>query len=461
MQNIETKNKFDEIIEKMITENITGIDDSLYNLEHTEKISKVFKTVDSTGSFSNLDLSRKPKMEHLKSVITMLKDYVKVGEVKKKEAGEVMTPLDLVKLLLSDLENGVWSNPNLKWLDSCNGSGPFLVMVIYKLMVGLKDWESDEEKRYKHIVENMIYAGELQPKNMFLFVSAIDPFNEYNLNIYTGSFLEKEFDIHMKNVWNIEKFDIMVGNPPYQNGKDSNFYVKFIDKFYQISKEGSTLLYVVPNRFFQPSHKAHKAIVKSDIKIVYHNLNDYFQGISTHIGSFLIENKKPINSEVLCVFKNEKSIIDINSPLPTDIRMSSIVYKNLLDKIINNSDKVEFSKTKSDLYIKRQWKRWNSITEIGGDHVFNIVVSDYNLERDGKDGRWVKCDDLKKMEWYLSKSNIIRFLTKMFASAMNVPPFVWTIIPNIDLSNINDNKDLYEFFNLTNEEIKIIEENLR
>jgi type I restriction-modification system DNA methylase subunit len=194
MQNIQTKNKFDEIIEKMITENINGIDDSLYNLEHTEKISKVFKTVDSTGSFSKLDLSKKPKMDHLKSVITMLKDYVKVGEVKKKEAGEVMTPLELVKEMLSTLPEDVWSNPNLKWLDSCNGSGPFLVMVIYKLMIGLKDWESDEEKRYKHIVENMIYAGELQPKNMFLFVSAIDPFDEYNLNIYTGSFLEKEFD---------------------------------------------------------------------------------------------------------------------------------------------------------------------------------------------------------------------------------------------------------------------------
>jgi site-specific DNA-methyltransferase (adenine-specific) len=252
MQNIETKNKFDEIIEKMITENINGIDDSLYNLEHTEKISKVFKTVDSTGSFSNLDLSRKPKMEHLKSVITMLKNYVKVGEVKKKEAGEVMTPLELVKEMLTTLPEDVWSNPNLKWLDSCNGSGPFLVMVIYKLMIGLKDWESDEEKRYKHIVENMIYAGELQPKNMFLYVSAIDPFDEYNLNIYTGSFLEKEFDIHMKTVWGLEKFSIVVGNPPYQSSSDDirgskSIYNLFVDKSYIIS---TNVLMVTPSRWF-------------------------------------------------------------------------------------------------------------------------------------------------------------------------------------------------------------------
>jgi hypothetical protein len=45
--------------------------------------------------------------------------------------------------------------------------------------------EPDDEKRYKHIIENMIYVSELQPKNMFLYMNAIDPINEYNLNIYT------------------------------------------------------------------------------------------------------------------------------------------------------------------------------------------------------------------------------------------------------------------------------------
>jgi hypothetical protein len=86
-------------------------------------------------------------------------------------------------------------------------------------MVGLKEWEPDDEKRYKHIVENMIYVSELQPKNMFLYMCAVDPFDTYKLNVYTGSFLEKEFDYHMKNVWGIENFDIIIGNPPYQEQK--------------------------------------------------------------------------------------------------------------------------------------------------------------------------------------------------------------------------------------------------
>ena len=107
------------------------------------------------------------KMDHIKDVILMLRKYVKVGEVEKKKFGEVMTPLELVKEMLATLPEEVWSNPNLKWLDPANGTGPYPMWVIFRLMKGLEEWEPNEEKRYKHIVENMIYVCELQPKNMF------------------------------------------------------------------------------------------------------------------------------------------------------------------------------------------------------------------------------------------------------------------------------------------------------
>jgi hypothetical protein len=289
-------------------------------------------------------------MEHLKSVITMLKNYVKVGEVKKKEAGEVMTPLDLVKEMLATLPEDVWSNPNLKWLDSCNGSGPFLVMVIYKLMIGLKDWESDEEKRYKHIVENMIYAGELQPKNMFLFVSAIDPFNEYNLNIYTGSFLDKEFDIHMKTVWGLEKFNIVVGNPPYNENNSNNddkLYFKFIKKSFSILYEMGLLCFVLPDdsvSYIVKTEKMH-------IKLLNTNniVNRYFKGIGTKIVYFLsvkdINIKKTvfIDSE----YSNELMLNDMDVIL-MNIKDTEIINK--ISKFSKNRFKYKFAKYKGNNY---------------------------------------------------------------------------------------------------------------
>lgn len=168
------------------------------------------------------NIKKVPKLQHIKELILILRDYVHVGEIEKKKLGEVMTPLELVKDMLHTLPEEVWSNPNLKWLDSCNGTGPFLAMVVYKLMQGLRNWEPDEDKRYKHIMENMIYAGELQPKNMFLWITLMDPYNELNMNVYTGSFIDSGFDKHMKDVWGIDKFDIIVGNPPYQERKEGN-----------------------------------------------------------------------------------------------------------------------------------------------------------------------------------------------------------------------------------------------
>ncbi len=466
------KNIFEEIIDSLMLENYSDneeVTDYINSLSNDDRRVAILSLLDGDNNLwiklkSLIKNNELTKMEHIKDVVHMLREYVKVGEVEKKKFGEVMTSLDLIKEVIKPLPKEVWSNPDLKWLDPANGTGPFPIMVIYRLMLGLEEWQPDANLRYKHIVENMIYTCELQARNVFLWLCAVDPHDEYETNTYWGSFLGEGFDNHMKDVWglkSLESFDIVLGNPPYQKGKDSNFYVKFIEKFYKISKKGAYLIFIVPNRFFHPSHKAHKSIINYDINIVHHNLNRYFPNISTHIGSFLLkkENSPNSNKEVLCKFDSGEVVVDLNTPIPTDIKMSDIAYKKILDKIIKGEN-INLSKLNGDLYIKRQWKRWNSVTGIGGDHVFNCVL-DYDPQRDGKDGRWIKCSDIKKMEWYLSKSNIIRFLTKLFASAMNVPPFVWNIIPNIDLDKINNNEQLYEYFNLTEEEINLIETTIK
>ena len=93
----------------------------------------------------------------------------------------------------------------------------------------MKDVEGfeDTEIRYKHIVENMIYTCELQSRNVFLWLCGVDPKDEYTTNSYWGSFLDDGFDFHMKNVWDVDKFDIIIGNPPYQdNNKNGGIQPK-------------------------------------------------------------------------------------------------------------------------------------------------------------------------------------------------------------------------------------------
>ena len=281
-------NYFEEIIDMMILDGISGMNDTfrsaIRGLSRDKKrmtiLSLLDKDLNLFKRIKALTDKNIGKMDHIKDIILMLREYVKVGEVEKKKFGEVMTPLELVKEMLATLPEEVWSNPNLKWLDPANGTGPYPIMVIYKLMIGLAEWEPDAEKRYKHIVENMIYVCELQPKNMFLYMCAVDPFDTYKLNIYTGSFLEPEFDKHMKDVWGVEKFDVVMGNPPYNTGTSGgnggrDLWDKFIIKSLPFISKKGFLNFVHPSKWRRPENELFNLFKENNlIYLEIHNKQD-------------------------------------------------------------------------------------------------------------------------------------------------------------------------------------------
>lgn len=168
-----------------------------------------------------------------------------------KEFGEVLTPIWLVEDMMDTLQPDIWQNPELKWLDPCVGPGAFIQVVVERLMKGLEWTIPNEEERYKHIMENMIYVCELQPKNVFLFMYAFDPEDKYALNIYNGSYLSEGFNKHMADL-GVEKFDVIVMNPPYNKdsvttGTGHTLWDKFVTKTIDELIDGGYLVAVHPS----------------------------------------------------------------------------------------------------------------------------------------------------------------------------------------------------------------------
>jgi hypothetical protein len=246
------KNLYESIIQDMIVDGIVGMTPEIKkmiadapidkrrsmiltileenNVEHRLLCSKIQKTITSNNA---------SETKHIKDVVQMLREYVKVSAVEVKTMGEVMTPIELVEEMLDTLPDEVWTNPSLRWLDPCNGVGTFVSVIIYRLMKGLTTFQPDEKLRYKHIMENMIYVCELQAKNVFLYLYAFDPKDEYALNIYCGSYLDNGFDAHMQ-LLGVENFDVIVMNPPYQvlqegNTKTQSLWDKFVKKVLETS----------------------------------------------------------------------------------------------------------------------------------------------------------------------------------------------------------------------------------
>ena len=168
----------------------------------------------------------------------------------KAEKGEVFTPIEFIEDMLSHLPKSVWSNHNLKWLDPANGIGNFPVVVFYKLDEGLKAWEPNENKRRKHIIENMLYMLEIQSNNSRVARNIFEKLCDKcepnilttdSLKITAGELTKKGFP---------DKYDIIIGNPPFNAGGllkgGGTLWPLFVKKAFELVEDDGYICFVHP-----------------------------------------------------------------------------------------------------------------------------------------------------------------------------------------------------------------------
>ena len=205
---------------------------------------------------------------------------------------------------LNKLPEDVWHNPNLKWLDPAAGMGNYPVAIYMRLMKGLENVIKDEEARRKHILTEMLYMVELDKKNVFM-MKKIFCGKTYKLNIFQGSFIDIDIDFkHFKKV-NIElKFDIILGNPPFQYKKPENVKAQqiwhyFIKRSYEeLLEDKGYLLFIHPSGW-RDIDGDYENIFKyiTEHNLIYLSMNDYKEGkrvfdVTTNFDYYLVQNIK-------------------------------------------------------------------------------------------------------------------------------------------------------------------------
>ena len=133
-----------------------------------------------------------------KNIINQVGTLSTYDKQKSKDLGEVFTPGSLIKDMLRQLPKEVWSDMNKKWFDPCAGKGNFPAFIVHNLMTGLRTVIPNEEARYKHIVENMLYMSEYQQESAEAIERLFNPDGKYQLNLHVGDTLgmpEDFFDI--------------------------------------------------------------------------------------------------------------------------------------------------------------------------------------------------------------------------------------------------------------------------
>jgi hypothetical protein len=229
--------------------------------------------------------------------INEINDYIDellpVKKYEKDKFGEVFTPPILINKVLELFPKDIWSNPFKKWLDPSVGSGFFMIFVYLRLMDGLEKWETNINKRSKHIIKNMLFMVELNKNNCDIVVKLFGS----NVNIYCGDFLSKDYNL---------TFDCIVGNPPFQDdygvtnkgkrilGGKSKLYERIFLKSYDILSKDGLLAFIVPDNMFSGNgSESYRTLIKNFIPFVSFN-KTFFPSIQQPICYFLLKkNLKP------------------------------------------------------------------------------------------------------------------------------------------------------------------------
>ena len=209
------------------------------------------------------------KIVDKKSKGELIDKYLIPQELEKKKNAEVSTPFKLRQEMLDKIPADFWTTPK-KVFEPCAGKGGFVVDIIDRFMNGLKEVIPDENIRYKTIIEDCLYFSDINSTNIFICRLLIDPYNDYKLNYNEGNTLE----LDIKEKWNLNGFDAVIGNPPYNN----ELWAKFVDYSIKKLKNEGYLLYIHPCNWRKPNHKIGQIMKQFDIHYIkIYNIKDTFK----------------------------------------------------------------------------------------------------------------------------------------------------------------------------------------
>lgn len=451
--------------------------------------------------------------EFQKTVNEFIKEYERVSKLESKLFGEVFTQRRLIDEMLDALPKEVWNDHKLKWLDPAVGIGNFPAAIKDRYMESLVNIFPDDKERERYILEEMLYMCDISIKNLFILYNIFDKNNEFKLNVYRGSFLEEGFDKHMKEVWGLDGFDVIVGNPPYQdinnNGATKHgsgkLYPEFINKSVHILNEFGLLCFINPNTWFSGSEDSSTGkilhlfkkynLIKLDSESEKISLQKrYFEKVGTgELTYFVLEKKENykntlINNEFYLNIKKYDFLPNFLSKNTISILEKTLLNKELEKiKIVKDSGEYHRSKTTrndnkeiSSVSKNGYFKIVNSITKKEGIKFLYMPYKNYfqnsikilisqsssfeNMIIDNGEYGFTQnvtaiiCDSIEEAEYIKSFLN-----TKIYKYIINITKYGPAISPRMlgKLPYLPIGENPYNYFNLTQEEIDLIENTIK
>ena len=475
---------------------------------------------------------------------------------------EVFTPPSLVNQILDLLPMELWSNPDAKFLDPVCKSGVFLREMAKRLIVGLEPVFPDLQERANHIYRYQLFGlaiteltGLLSRRSVYCSkvangrYSVCSDFEDEQGNIVYGrvehdwrggkcGFCGASQEVYERGdalesyayqfihsddpscFFKNMKFDVIVGNPPYQlsdggaQASSKPLYHKFIEQAKKLNPRYLSM--IVPSRWFSggkglDDFREEMLSDKRLTKVVdYFDSNECFPGvdISGGVCYFLWERDREKTCEITTIRSGEKStmerpLLEIDNDSFIRFNEAISIYRKIkslkeerFNKHIssrkpfgittnakgnkqNGEDTIKIFSFPENGFIKRNLVKQNEswINE------YKVYISYAYGERGafpylviGKPflGEPNTCctetylvirpfDSLQKCENVISymRTRFFRFLVLLKKNTQHATSKVYSLVPIQDFNESWTDEKLYKKYGLTAEEIAFIESMVR
>ena len=479
---------------------------------------------------------------------------------------EVFTPPEIANRMLDLLPKEIWSDSKVKFLDPFCKSGVFLREITKRLLEGLSEEIPDMQERLDHILHHQVYGMAITELTSLVSRRSLycskEASSEYSISrfdeaagniafheiqhtwnestgkcIYCGAsrdVYERGEDkeshayqfIHTDNpkeLFNNMKFDVIIGNPPYQlndgGGRDSAaipLYDKFVQKAKQLAPH--FLIMIIPARWYTGGRGLDdfrdNMISDTRLKVIhdYPETDDCFPGLNirggvcyflwdslyhgdctiiNHIKGKMIEMKRPLkeaNIPLLIRYNQSISIMKkvlkfkevslgkyVSTSKPFGMRSNFSDFTSIqtemhsvkLYRFGENGYVAKKIIVKNEKLIDR-YKVLVSKASPGGDEYPHSIVSQPIVSEPNS-----VCTEtylvIKDVDSRIEAENLVsyiktrffRFMMSLVKNTQNISKASYTFVPLQDFSHPWTDEMLYRKYKLSSDEIAFIESMIR
>ena len=399
-------------------------------------------------------------------------------EEERKQNAEIATPVSLVNEMLSKIPLDFWTKPQ-KVFEPCCGKGNFVLGIFDCFFKGLEIKYPNINKRCRIIIEKCIYYADINELDVFITTELLkynamkhgmdeNKAKQLKFNSNVGNTLELE----IKEKWKINGFEAVIGNPPYNDNGGirkggKNLYSKFSLQSLKWILNDGYLLFIVPigilksTNYKQPTHFMIEILKYKMLSININECSKYFLQNSTFT-YFLIYKSKNQDDRYIndIVFQIKNKVFRIEKVNVGSLHFIPIILHpltiSILNKITLKNKSINFKRVDKTIDIQKYKDKFIYVKRL--NHInyknpyLNPLIGNKNTIVKGP----ILITKYTKDIEILLKSKIIAFLNVTLRYDAVIYHYLFNLITIDDNININEEQDIYKYYNLSNEEIDFI-----